>query len=166
MELENAGYAIRAEPLRIRCPLTRQQCRKFFFQGIFRMSKTNRKVWVSGAAAALFLLGSGTSFAAGTKLEGQLLATNSGLQSGKAKHEADRGRLKASVQVEDLAPNTNITIKICGASTNTRTNAFGFADLNLDSRKGSTVPECADGNRDVLVSDDGGPLLQGTLAPR
>ncbi len=131
------------------------------------MSKTNRKVWVSGAAAvALFLLGSGTSFAAGTKLEGQLLATNGGLQSGKAKHEADRGRLKASVQVEDLAPRTKITIVICGASTTITTNAFGFADLNLDSRNGNTVPLCSEEDRDVLVSGAEGLLLQGTLAPR
>lgn len=131
------------------------------------MTKIARKTLGSTVAALALILvtGSSMALAGGIKLEGLLFATNGGPQSGKAKHEEDRGRLKLSVQVEDLAANLGIDIVICGSRASKTTNAFGFADLNLDSKNGDAVPLCPEGNRDVTVSAAGVTLLAGTLAP-
>ena len=128
------------------------------------------------ACALILLTASSTAFAGGDKLEAQLFATVSGplaIASGKAKWEEDRGRLKASIEVEDvrLLDKTTLTITMCGASAmvmlTTPATGLGFADLNLDSRNRDMVPACQAGHKvTVKATNTNGSetdILMGTL---
>lgn len=102
------------------------------------------------------------------RLEGRLSGRT--LASGKAKFESRDGRAKLSAEVEDTTPgSTVVVIARRGSSVITLgavpTNAFGVADLNLDTDLGHTVPTLKAG--DVIeVQMNGQTLVSGRLAEK
>ena len=118
-------------------------------------------------AAALVLGTSLLVFAGGSgvKLEGRLTATSDqeSLASGKAKFEMRGDRARLSVQVEDIVAAGEVAITVGGTSLGTvQIDAFGQADVNLDSRDGNFVPVLQAGD-DIVVTAAGTVILSGSL---
>ncbi len=76
---------------------------------------------------------------------------------------------RISVEVQDVnrPAGTVLVVDACGtANIGTITlDAFGFGDLNLDTRDGQSVPNCASGDT-VTVREGSTPRLTGTFQPK
>ena len=140
------------------------------------MTQTKSRSLQVAALMAIAVLAFGTIqyASAEVKLEAQLeLAIDANDGSGKAKYEERDNRIKASVEIEDMDANTTYTIilndQVVGEIT---TNAFGFGDVNLDSKNGAADSALAqtiqenlnlDGNDLVEISLNNVVVLSGNL---
>lgn len=86
---------------------------------------------------------------------------------GKAKFEERDDRTRLSVEIEGQVANTTYEIFIDGDSIGIfTTNAVGFADLNLDSRDGDSVPSVNAGDLVEVKDVNGNAILSGTFSPK
>ena len=140
------------------------------------MTQTTSRSLQAAALLAITVLAFGAiQFAsAEVKLEADLtLAVDANDGSGKAKYEERDDRIKASVEVEDMIPDTTYIINVNGETVGAiTTDAFGFGDVNLDSRNGAedsalanAIKENLEANSDGLIeiSLNGVVVLSGNL---
>ena len=102
-----------------------------------------------------------------TKLRVRLTATDADpLASGSAKWEMRPDRVRFSTEVEDVASADEIRVVAGGNDMGTLAIVGGFADLNLDSRDGDTVPVLSLGDLVEVFNTNGNVLiLSGNLSP-
>ncbi len=87
--------------------------------------------------------------------------------SGNARYEQRSDRIRFSAEAEDLRTTTRINVFVNRAFVGSAaTNAFGTADLNLDSRDGQKVPRMADGDTVTVFDQNGALILRGVLRSR
>jgi hypothetical protein len=111
-----------------------------------------------------------------TRLRGKLSGAAIGgvTPSGNARFQQRSDRMKASVEVEDVSlaegtaldlwHNTGSNTPCAGTRLGTEAlDGFGGADLNLDDRRGDTVPVMIAGDF-ISVCQGATPLLSGSLA--
>ncbi len=131
--------------------------------------KNRRNVLIACMAVAMGLCINMFVFASGaeTKLRVRLTATEAEpLASGSAKFEMRPDRIRFSTEVEDVASATEIHVFAAGNDMGTLPIVLGFADLNLDSRDGDTVPVLSVGDLIEVFNTNGNVLiLSGNLQP-
>jgi hypothetical protein len=132
------------------------------------MTLTKIRVRTALAAVALFLALAPSAYAQQVRLEAQLFGSDADpLASGKARFEARADRIRLTVEVEDVSASASGVLAIFANDTlvgMVSIDAFGFADLNLDSRLGDDVPVLQRGDMiTVYDAEDGTPIVGGTL---
>ena len=131
--------------------------------------KNRRNVLIACMAVAMGLCINMFVFASGaeTKLRVRLTSTAADpLASGSAKFEMRPDRIRFSTEVEDVASVSNIRVVAAGNDMGTLPIVAGFADLNLDSRDGDTVPVLSVGDLVQVFNTNGNVLiLSGNLQP-
>ncbi len=131
--------------------------------------KNRRNVLIACMAVAMGLCINMFVFAGGpeTKLRVRLTSTAADpLASGSAKFEMRPDRIRFSTECEDVASASNIRVVAGGNDMGTLPIVAGFADLNLDSRDGDTVPVLSVGDLIEVFNTNGNVLiLSGNLQP-
>ena len=99
-----------------------------------------------------------------TKLEAELTNPSTGKDDGKAKFEQRSDRTTLTVEIEDQKSNSIFEIRV----DDTRIAVFatddsGFADFNLDSRDGDTIPAVISGSWVQVIDSDGNVVLSGKM---
>lgn len=99
-----------------------------------------------------------------TKLEAELINPSTGKDDGKAKFEQRADRITLSVEIEDQKSDSAFEIKVDGISLGTfTTDDSGFADFNLDSRDGNTIPTVTSGSMVDVIDSNGNVTLSGKM---
>jgi len=99
-----------------------------------------------------------------TKLEAELINPSIGKDDGKAKFEQRVDRITLSVEIEDQKSDSAFEIKVDGISLGTfTTDDSGFADFNLDSRDGNTIPTVTSGSMIEVIDSNGNVTLSGKM---
>lgn len=100
-----------------------------------------------------------------TRLEAELVNPSTGNDDGKAKFEQRDDRTTFSVEIEGQNPDSVFEIrvddKLLGIVT---TDDSGFADLELDSRDGDTIPSMASGSWVQVLDSSRKVVLSGKMA--
>ncbi|HUU47612.1 MAG TPA: plastocyanin/azurin family copper-binding protein [Nitrosopumilaceae archaeon] len=99
-----------------------------------------------------------------TKLEAEMINPSTGKDDGKAKFEQRDDRKTFSVEIEDQKSDSTFKIKLNGTILGTFiTDDSGFADFNLDSRDGDTIPHVTSGSRVEVVDSNQNVVLSGKM---
>ena len=106
-----------------------------------------------------------------TRLETELVNESTSKDDGHARFEERADRMLLKVEIGDQKANTTFSIKIDGTMVGSiTTDTMGFADIELDSRKGSSIPLVKSGSSieiisfgDVILSGIFGGQFAGTL---
>jgi len=121
-----------------------------------------------GLAFSMVVSSSPGIVSAATRLEARLAGPT--LASGKARFEMRNDRVLFTTEVEDVeqADGTG-SVRVLNGATEVLSAplaiAGGFADLNLDTRLGDTVPSMAAGFSVEVRDGNGALILTGTLQP-
>ncbi|MDH3610124.1 MAG: plastocyanin/azurin family copper-binding protein [Nitrosopumilus sp.] len=99
-----------------------------------------------------------------TKLEAELTNPSTGKDDGKAKFEQRSDRTTLTVEIEDQKSNSIFEIRVDDSRLAVfTTDDSGFADFNLDSRDGDTIPPVTSGSWVQVIDSDGNVALSGKL---
>lgn len=102
-----------------------------------------------------------------TRLEGRLAGTKTApMASGRARWEERPDRRKFNTQVEDLTASGAYGVKVNGVSVATVTVSSGRGEVELDSRRGDTVPVMHVGDMVEVLNPAGDVVVRGVLAGR
>jgi|CXWL01.1.fsa_nt_gi plastocyanin len=90
-----------------------------------------------------------------TRLETELVNSSTGQDDGNARFEERSDRKLLKVEIEDQKPNITFTIKIDGTEVGSiTTDHFGFAEIELDNRKGSNIPLVKNSSKIEITSSN------------
>ncbi len=144
---------------------------KSFINSKFTSYKVNQKFSMYLLILAIFSLVASFSFVqfadAGndrTRLEGELVNPSTGKDDGKAKFEQRDDRATFSVEIEAQESNSVFEIRVDGVILGTfSTDDSGFADYNLDSRDGDSIPNVRSGSMIEVIDSRGKVVLSGSM---
>jgi plastocyanin len=99
-----------------------------------------------------------------TKLEAELVNPSTGKDDGKAKFEQRDDRTTFTVEIEGQDSDSVFEIRIDDIILGTfTTDDSGFADFNLDSRDGDTIPPMTSGSWVQVIDSNGNVVLSGKM---